>query len=211
VDAIVNDGSATYNGLQAKLSKQFSYHFSLLLTYTYSHAIDTVEPDAASQNADDFNVLGKQEKGSSLLDQRNRAALSGWYDFPLGFRFGAVATLSSGFPYNILTGVDNNGDGVTADRPFINGALLPRNAGQGSPLYDVDTSLQKSFSLGERMKLNLRAEAFNLFNHGNYFTRNATYGNNVVPVSTFGTLTGVGGISQVGPSRMMQFSARILF
>lgn len=211
ITAIVNDGSATYNGLQAKLSKQFSHHFSMLLTYTYSHAIDNVEPDAANQNADDFNSLGRQEKASSLLDQRHRAALSGWYDFPLGFRFGAVAILSSGFPYNVLTGVDNNGDGVNADRPFINGALLSRNAGQGSPLYDVDTSLQKAFNIGEKFHINLRAEAFNLFNHGNYFTRNATFGNAATSVAAFGTLTGVGGIAQVGPARMMQFSARVLF
>ncbi len=211
VDAVVNDGSATYNGVQAKLAKQFSHHYSMLLSYTYSHAIDNVEPDAASQNADDFNSLGQQEKASSLLDQRNRAALSGWYDFPKGFRFGAVATLSSGFPYNILTGTDNNGDGVKADRPFIDGALLGRNTGQGSPLYDVDSSLQKAFSFGDRWKLDLRAEAFNIFNHSNYFTRNATFGNTATPASTLGGLVGIGGISQVGPSRMMQFSARVQF
>jgi hypothetical protein len=211
VDAIVNDGSATYNGLQAKLSKRFSHHFSMLLTYTYSHAIDNVEPDAANQNADDFNQLGHQEKASSLLDQRNRAALSGWYDFPKGFRFSVTTTLSSGFPYNVLTGVDNNGDGVNADRPFLNGALTPRNSGQGSPLYDVDSSLQKAFNIGEKFHVNLRAEAFNLFNHGNYFTRSATFGNTATPVAAFGTLTGIGGIAQVGPSRMMQFSARVLF
>ena len=183
----------------------------MLLSYTYSHAIDNVEPDAANQNADDFNQLGAQEKASSLLDQRNRAALSGWYDFPLGFRFGASATLSSGFPYNILTGVDNNGDGVTADRPFLNGALLPRNAGQSTPLYDVDTTVQKTFNLGERMKFNVRADGFNLFNHGNYYTRNATFGNTATPNPALGTLTGVGGIAQVGPARMFQFAARFTF
>jgi Carboxypeptidase regulatory-like domain/TonB dependent receptor len=211
IDAIVNDGSATYNGVQAKLSKRFSHHYSMLLTYTYSHAIDNVEPDAANQSADDFNQLGQQEKASSLLDQRNRAALSGWYDFPKGFRFGATATLASGFPYNVLTGVDNNGDGVTADRPFLNGVLTPRNSGQGSPLYDVDSSLQKAFNIGEKLHINLRAEAFNLFNHGNFYTRSATFGNTATPVAAFGTLTGISGISQVGPSRMMQFSARVLF
>lgn len=212
VDAIVNDGSATYNGLQAKLSKQLSHHFSMLLTYTYSHAIDNVEPDAANQSADDFNFLGAQEKASSLLDQRNRAALSGWYDFPKGFRFGAVTTLSSGFPYNILTGVDNNGDGVKEDRPFLDGVLLPRNAGQAPPLYDLDTSLQKAFSLGERLKVNLRAECFNLFNRSNYYSLNGTYGNTAIPVGgPTGFGTHMGGISNVGPSRMMQFSARFQF
>jgi hypothetical protein len=75
----------------------------------------------------------------------------------------------------------------------------------------VDSSLQKAFNIGEKFHINLRAEAFNLFNHGNYFTRSATFGNTATPVAAFGTLTGIGGISQVGPSRMMQFSARVLF
>ncbi len=209
IDAVVNDGTATYNAMQARLKKQLSHHFSLLLSYTYSHGIDSVEPDAANQNADDFNQLGAQEKGSSLLDQRNRAALSGWYDFPLGITFGSAATLSSGFPFNILTGVDNNGDGVTADRPFLNGALTSRNAGQAPPLYDVDIFLSKSLSFRDRMKLNLRAEGFNLFNHSNYYTLNGTYGNTATAVSTFGTP--MGGISNVGPSRMFQFAARFTF
>ncbi len=210
ITAIVNAGSASYNGLQAKLTKQLSHHFTMLLSYTYSHAINTVEPDAAGQNPNDFNFLGApQEKASSQLDERNRAALSGWYDFPMGFRFGAVASLGSGFPYNVLTGVDNNGDSVTADRPFLIGAVVPRNYGAGSALYDVDSSLSKSFTFSERYKLELRAEAFNLFNHSNYYARNGTYGNTLTPVSTFGAP--MGGLANVGPSRMMQFSARFGF
>ena len=106
--------------------------------------------------------------------------------------------------------MDNNGDGVTADRPFINGALLSRNAGQGSPLYDMDTSLQKAFNIGEKFHINLRAEAFNLFNHGNYFTRNATFGNTATPVAASARWS-ASAESQVGPSQIMQLSARLLF
>ncbi len=210
ITAIINAGSASYNGVEAKLTKQLSHHFTMLLSYTYSHSINTVEPDAAGQNPNDFNFLGApEEKASSQLDERNRAALSGWYDFPMGFRFGAVASLGSGFPYNVLTGVDNNGDGVTADRPFLIGSVVPRNFGAGSPLYDVDSSLSKSFSFGERYKVELRAEAFNLFNHSNYYTRNGTYGNTLTANSQFGTP--MGGLANVGPSRMMQFSLRFGF
>jgi outer membrane receptor protein involved in Fe transport len=208
--AIINAGSASYEGAQVKLTKQFSHHFTLLASYTYSHSINTVEPDAANQNPNDFNFLGApQEKASSVLDQRNRASLSGWYSFPLGFRFGAVATLSSGFPYNVITGVDNNGDSVVADRPFLIGAVVPRNFAQGTPLYDVDTSLAKYFAITERFHIDLRADVFNLFNHANYYARNGTYGNTLTAVSTFGAP--MGGLANVGPSRMMQFSARFGF
>lgn len=209
VMAIVNLGSGTYNGLQLKLNKRFANHFSMLLTYTYSHAIDTVEPDAANQNANDWNFLGAQEKATSILDQRHRAALSGWYTFPFGITFGAATTLASGLPYNVTSGADNNGDSVTADRPFLNGAIIPRNFGRGTPVFDVDSSLQKSFSFREKTTLQLRAEAFNLFNHSNFYGRNGAFGNTLTPSVAFGTP--VGGIANVGPARMMQFSARIQF
>ncbi len=181
----------------------------MLLTYTYSHAIDTVEPDAANQNANDWNFLGVQEKATSILDQRHRAALSGWYDMPWGFTFASNTTLASGLPYTITTGTDNNGDGTNSDRPIVNGVLIPRNFGRGTPTYDVSVSLQKTIRLSERWRVDLRSEAFNLFNHSNFYGRNGTYGNNATPAATLGAA--VGGISNTGPGRQMQFMARFQF
>jgi len=128
---------------------------------------------------------------------------------PWGFRWAAFTTLGSGFPFSVTTGVDNNGDGSISDRPFLNGAVIPRNFGKGSPIYDVDTSLQKSLRLGEHARIILRAEAFNLFNHSNFFGRSGTFGNTPAPSGTFGLP--VGGIANVGPARQMQFAARVQF
>ena len=207
--AIVNLGSGYYDGLDLKLNKHFSDHFSMLLTYTYSHAIDTVEPDAANQNANDWNLLGPDEKATSILDQRHRAALSGWYDMPGGFTTGANAALGSGFPFLVTTGTDNNGDGTTADRPVINGAIVPRNFGRGTPIYDFGVFLQKSIRISEHLHSELRAEAFNVLNHSNFYSRNGTFGNNATPPASFGTP--VGGIANTGPGRQMQFSMRLAF
>ena len=211
-----NLGAANYNALQLRLNKQLSSRFSLLMSYTWSHAIDTVDQDAAQQDPADSNLLGATEKATSIFDQRHNAALTGTYQFPLGFTFTTFAQLGSGFPYNITTGVDNNGDGSNSDRPFLNGALLPRNAGQGTPIYDVATALQKSFRLTERAHLSLRAEAFNVFNHQNIYSRSGVFGNNVpppnappVPLSTFGLPAS--GIANVGQPRALQFLARITF
>jgi hypothetical protein len=206
-----NLGSASYNSLQVKLNKQLSRRLSLLLTYTWSHAIDTVDQDAAQQDPMDSNLLGSLEKATSIFDQRHRAALSGTYQLPWNMMFSAFAQLGSGFPYNITTGVDNNGDGSNSDRPFLNGQLLPRNAGQGSPIYDVASALQKTFSLGERTRLSLRAEAFNVFNHENIYSRVGVFGNdpNGIPLATFGL--SAAGIANVGQPREMQFQARITF
>jgi len=42
---------------------------------------------------------------------------------------------------------------------------LGRNIGRGPGYYEIDTALQKRFRLNEHFGLNVRAEAFNLFNH----------------------------------------------
>jgi hypothetical protein len=109
----------------------------------------------------------------------------------------------------VTTGVDNNGDGSTADRPVVNGVLLPRNFGEGTPVYDLSLFAEKQISLTERFKLSLRAEGFNLTNHNNIVGRNGTWGNAETPVQTFGTP--LGGINNVDPGREFQFMARFRF
>lgn len=59
--------------------------------------------------------------------------------------------------------------GDIVDFQFVNGNL-ERDAGRGSPLYRLDVSLQKTFHMprAERVSLELRADAFNIFNHSNW-------------------------------------------
>jgi hypothetical protein len=188
--AYANFGSAFYDGLQVKLNKQLTNKLSLLLTYTWSHDINTVEWDGTGQNPNDYSCLVVCEKATSLLNQTNRASLSGTYMFPWQILFSAFAQMGSGFPYNVTTGVDNNGDGNTSDRPVVNGVVVPRDWGRAPALYDFDFALQKAFKVTERTSVSVRAESFNTFNHLNTFSRNGVYGNAVTPVSTFGQPVG---------------------
>jgi outer membrane receptor protein involved in Fe transport len=207
--AYMNLGSAYYDGLQVNLRKTFTRNFSMLASYTWSHTISTVEWDGTGQNPNDYGCPVKCEKGTSLLNQTNRASVSGTYVFPYGFQLGLFAFLGSGYPYNATSGVDNNGDGNTSDRPFVNGAVVPRDWGVGTPIYNVGTSLQKNFKIKERSNLALRWEVFNVLNYQNIFGRNGTYGNGALPSATFGTE--LGGISNLGPARQMQFLAQYTF
>ena len=77
---------------------------------------------------------------------------------------------------------------MNADRPVVNGGVVSRNFGQGTPVYDVSIFVEKQWAIGERVRLNLRGESFNLFNHNNIVGRNGTYGNlsNGLAVATFG-------------------------
>jgi hypothetical protein len=204
IQVTVNEGSSVYNGMQLNLNKRFSHNFSVLASYTYSHTINTVEPDAPGGDPNDVNQTGRLERGNSLLDQRHRAVISGWWQLPVRFVLGGATTLASGRPYNITTGVDNNGDGATTDRPVINGTVIGRNTGRGTPVYDLAMFVEREFNLTEKLRLSLRAEAFNLFNHPNIVARNG-----VSSAATFGQ--GIGGINGVDPGRQFQFQLRLRY
>jgi hypothetical protein len=114
-----------------------------------------------------------------------------------GWQVNGIATAQSGLPYTVRLGSDAALDGnpYNEQRPnFVPGALvedgrgglvltvpaetlvpapgtygnLPRNAFRGPKYVNVDMSLFKNVALSERVRLQLRAEAFNLFNHPNF-------------------------------------------
>jgi len=211
IQSDANDGFGHYNALDASLSRRFSHGISMLASYTWSHATDNVDPDIPGQNPNDPRVAGAAEAGNAIFDQRNRFVLSGIYTAPFSFRLGGVGTMASGLPYNIVTGTTNGGDtGAETDRPVINGVVIGRNAGHGRPIYDLSPFVERPISLGkENLKLNLRAEAFNVLNHANFVGYSGTYGN--------GTSSGVGfgqplsGITNQLVARELQFSVELLF
>jgi carboxypeptidase family protein len=211
IQSDVNDGFANYNALDVNLSHRFSQRLSMLASYTWSHATDNVDPDLPSQNPNDPNFPGRVESGNAIFDQRHRFVLSGLVVLPLKINFGGVMTLASGLPYNITTGATNSGDtGATTDRPVIDGVVVGRNTGRGGPIYDVAPFLERSFALGiERVRLNLRAEAFNVFNHANFVGYSGTYGNGATPGPGFGSP--LVGITNQLPARSLQFSAKVSF
>ena len=74
-----------------------------------------------------------------------------------------------------LLGAVDSITGDIVDFQFLNGNM-ERDAGRGAPFYRLDVSLQKTFKLAkaERVSFELRADAFNIFNHTNFqgFTSN---------------------------------------
>ncbi len=206
----VNNGYAYYDALDINLTHDLSKRFSMLASYTWSHAIDNVDPDVPGQNPNDPNFTGRLENGSAIFDQRHRFVLSGVYTGPLKISFGSLTTLASGLPFNIVTGTNNSGDtGATADRPVIDGVVVGRNAGRGRPTYDVSAFLERPFALGDRAHLVLRAETFNVLNHANFVGYSGTYGNGSAAGAGFGQP--LAGITSQLPARSMQFSARFTF
>jgi hypothetical protein len=209
IQSDVNDGYAYYDALDVNLSHTFSKRLSMLVSYTWSHAIDNVDPDIPSQNPNDPNFTGKIENANAIFDQRHRFVLSGLYVLPLQIHFSGVATFGSGLPYNYTTGTTNSGDtGATTDRPVIDGVVVGRNAGHGNPIYDVSPALERAFGT-ERMQVVLRAESFNVLNHANFVGYSGTYGNGSTAGAGFGAP--LVGITAQLPARSMQFSVKIKF
>jgi hypothetical protein len=210
IQADVNDGYLYYDALDVNLSHSFSQNLSMRLSYTWSHAIDNVDPDTTSQNPNDPLMTGKVENGNAIFDQRQRLVLSGVYILPGKVHFGGIGTFGSGLPFNYATGASNSGDGATTDRPVINGVVVGRDTGHGMPIYDVAPYLERSFALGsERFHLLLRAEAFNVFNHANFVGYSGTWGNGATAGAGFGNP--LVGITNQLPARSLQFMGKLTF
>jgi outer membrane receptor protein involved in Fe transport len=84
-----------------------------------------------------------------------------------------------------------------------------RNTLVGPGYSNVDLSLGKEFSLTERVKLEIRADAYNAFNHVNYANPDANVGETGTADSNVGISTGPAGFNS--NMRIIQLGARVSF
>lgn len=200
--------------------------------------------------ADPYNR--KLEYGPSDLDQRQRLVVSGTFaptirssnamvsHFVNGFSLSTIVTVAtgqpvtgsiSGFPTTstiekvgidggLTGGVVSNSGGIIGGRP----AWIERNGYRLPTLYNVDLRLARSFNVGEKLKLQLLGEAFNLFNHTNVLSLNSaqyTYtgpgsgscsghaNGCLVPTSYFLSPTSTS--SALNGARQLQISGKLVF
>jgi hypothetical protein len=81
------------------------------------------------------------------------------------------------------------------------GTMKRNDSISGPGFWNVDASLVKRFKVNGRIAAELRADAFNAFNHARFGNPNGALGS-----ATFGQVTGT-----AGPSRLVRFGARITF
>jgi hypothetical protein len=208
-----DSANSTYNGLTLALNKRMSSEFELLASYTLSKTRDDASDfDELPQNPFGLRV----ERALSRQDVRHRFVLSALFDLPFGdeeekatgrervtlignivghIEIAPIITLSAGRPVNPLTGTDEEHSRAfpLASRPLGFG----RNTLRTSPFVNFDLRTLKYFPMGERRRLDLVVEAFNLFNHPNVLSLNPFFGSGATPLATFGNPTSFSASRQV--------------
>jgi hypothetical protein len=97
---------------------------------------------------------------------------------------------------------------------FLRQGTLGRNALRGFNAFQLDLSLHRQFGLTERIKLQFRAELFNIFNHPNFANPVVTLSSGTFGQSTQMLGRGLGGLStlyQIGGPRSTQLVVRLSF
>ncbi len=152
-----------------------------------------------------------------------------------GWSVAPIVNLQSGNPFSpIIQVTDTRGSLEAFNRPFIVPGvplILPnpspnqwinpaafveqatgfgdagRNILTGPGFADVDVSIVKDTKIRERVSLQFRSEAFNLFNHPNFGQPQ-----NNLAVATFGQITATRTIrGDLGSSRQIQLALKLLF
>jgi hypothetical protein len=200
--------SAVYQAGILEIKKRFSDHFSLLGNYTFSKGFDTTTDFNSDYGPQDPTSLGA-DRGLSEFDQRHKVVLAGVIESPWqnaflsGFQLAPIFTYNSGHPFNLLAGGEVNGNNHTPnERPIGAG----RDTGLGPDYINFDMRLSWQHKVGEKTKLQLTAEGFNIANHTNF----ASVNNEVGPL--FGLTPGfttfrVQGSRALSPSTPLGFTS----
>ena len=252
INELISPAQNHYNSFFVQLQRRMRA-LSLQASYTFAKSMMLDGMDFNNQF--DF----RNTHAPSLLDQRHRITLAAVYEPRLeslvapgtartllsGWRLSSVTEFSSGRPYTGLLAPAANGDNLN-DTAFnedtantaggINGAGptpgIGLNSFYGPWLKRIDAGLGRTFEIHEGVELEFQAQAFNLFNHPNYYVQNGN-GINQLQYNPIGTNCGDGAtlnqtcylvpnsgpgnfgtlqeISPNGLPRILQFSVRFMF
>jgi hypothetical protein len=192
-----------YDAGYVNIRRRYSHGLSLLANYTYSKNLSNA-PDfrspmfeaAIPQNDNDLNT----EKGLSR-DIRNRFVLSAVYDIPSLGRDGFVRVLTRNWRLSTIYQVQSGFPAAFATPAAFTFGNVGRNTVIGPGLQTMDLALVRSFTLTERLRLEMRVEVYNDLSHSNLGTPNR-----FVNTPQFGSIT-----EASTPGREAQFSARLSF
>jgi Carboxypeptidase regulatory-like domain/TonB dependent receptor len=239
------------------LSLQFSYTYAksiMLDGMDFNNQFDFSNTHAPSlldqRHRISFAAAYRPRLEKLISSDTGRKALSGWtlssvMDFSSGRPYAALlspACTSSTLSLSNCDGADDNLNDTAFNQDTantaggINGAGptpgIGLNSFYGPWLERIDVGLARSFTIREGKELQFQAQAFNLFNHANYYVQNGG-GINQLQYNPIGTNCGdgmstsqqcylvpntgpgnFGALQEISPNglpRALQFSARFTF
>jgi hypothetical protein len=177
--------------LTSHLSVNASYVLSRGLAYNGNAA-------ALGNSPTDFlNYYAPHDLGPTPADETHRLTMSGFLSLRWGFRLAPIVQWASGRPYNVTEGITDvygYGTGVGATHAIVlnsdpnnllgtasynTGQLqaclkantcdqVPYNFLRGGAFFEVDTRFSRTFKFGEKAKLELIFQAFDVTNRANF-------------------------------------------
>jgi carboxypeptidase family protein/TonB-dependent receptor-like protein len=228
-------GNSSYNALWVSVTQRTRHGLQFNASYSLSKSLDynsLSSSGVVAQNSFDIDA----DLAPSDYDARQRFVATAIYDLPFhqnclvrGWELAFIVQSQSGSPVNIVTASSAvNGVALTL-RPDVTGPIsvpgsvdawfdtsaftaVPRfgNAGRniltGPSFNNTDVSLIRNIQVTEGVRLQLRAEVFDVFNHANFGQPG-----NVVGTPTFGQITNTRfPTGESGSSRQIQFALKLM-
>jgi hypothetical protein len=245
INALTSPGINNYVSFFTQLNRQVATGANVILSYTLAKSTQS--------GVDFYNQFDlSTSKGLSLLDQRHRLSVASVYSpryegsnptsraLLNGWTGSLISQFNAGRPYTatVLALNDSAVNQATANTAAgLEGGNSPgyglapgegMNSYTGPWIIEVDTGIQRKFSIKEKQAITLKAQAFNLLNNANYYVEAGSGINQVKYTSSCnkdgsactlapnGTIaTGgfqtKGSISQPNPPRILQFSFNYSF
>lgn len=236
ITEVGSSGNSNYNALLLTATRRVDRAWQFNASYTWSKSMDYTSFSTGGilvQNS--YDLPG--ERGPSDFDARHRFVLSSICELPFrgnrfvsGWQLGVVVQSQSGNPFNVVT-TNSTVNGVANTlRPDVNGPVevsgeadqwfdtsvftavpafgnLGRNVIIGPTFNNVDLSVIKITDIGERLRVQFRAEVFDLFNHANFGRPGNTVG-----TPLFGRITSTRfPTGESGSSRQIQFAVKVMY
>jgi len=206
-------GRNRYDGFNFSYHQRMSRRFSLNANYTLSWAYGyDAGGFSAFRNysRDGYNPFASYEWGPMSQDERHHITVSGLVQLPKGFEFAPILQFGTARPYNLTNSGNtlNTGGGtsnavvVPKNDPTNWFAFAGDNGGaqqcyylttdctiakfdplRGDAFFELDMKFAKNIRIGEKMNVQLVAQAFNLTNRANYGNN---FGGSIADQGSFG-------------------------
>jgi hypothetical protein len=236
ITQVESTGYSNYHALWGSVMRRLTRGFQIDASYTWSKSLDTNSLNSSGFAVQDSYDIPNQY-GLSDFDARHRFVLSAIYQLPFtgnalvrGWQIAAVVQSQTGNPVNIVTSNSSLNGVPNTVRPDVTGPIhiigsvdqwfdtsvfvavdrfgnLGRNVVIGPAFNNTDVSVMRTLGFGQRVRLEVRADVFNLFNHANFGPPG-----NVVGSPTFAKITRTRlTTGEAGSSRQIQLGARLTF